>query len=144
MAGIAVLKSRPDIDGRKIGLMGHSEGGIIAPMVAARSSDVAFIVMLAGTGFPGDEILLMQGRLIAKAMGASEKDLDRQKDLQKRLFGIMKTETDPKKAGAAMREELKKLVERGFARGTQGGRRCRLICREPRSRSSSRRGFASS
>ena len=110
MAGIAVLKARPDIDGRKIGLMGHSEGGIIAPMVAARSSDVAFIVMLAGTGLPGDEILMMQGRLIAKVMGASEKDLDKQKDLQKRLFGIMKTETDPKKARTAMREELKKLL----------------------------------
>jgi uncharacterized protein len=110
LAGIALLKARPDIDGRKIGLMGHSEGGIIAPMVAARSSDVAFIVMLAGTGFPGDEILMMQGRLIAKVMGASEKDLDKQKDLQKRLFGIMKTETDPQKARTAMREELKKLM----------------------------------
>jgi uncharacterized protein len=110
MAGIAVLKARPDIDGRKIGLMGHSEGGIIAPMVAARSSDVAFIVLLAGTGLPGDEILMMQGRLIAKVMGASEKDLDKQKGLQARLFGIMKTETDPQKARTAMREELKKLL----------------------------------
>jgi uncharacterized protein len=110
LAGIAVLKARPDIDGRKIGLMGHSEGGIIAPMVAARSSDVAFIVLLAGTGLPGDEILMMQGRLIAKVMGASEKDLDKQKELQKRLFGIMKTETDPKKARAAMHEEFKKLL----------------------------------
>ena len=110
MVGIAALKSRPDIDAKKIGLIGHSEGGIIAPMVAARSSDVAFIVMLAGTGFPGDEILMMQGRLIGKAMGASEKDLDKQKDLQKRLFGIMKTETDPKKARTAMREAIKKLA----------------------------------
>jgi uncharacterized protein len=110
LAGIAVLKSRPDIDGRKVGLMGHSEGGIIAPIVAARSSDVAFIVMLAGTGFPGDEILVMQSRLIGKVMGASDKDLDKQKDLQKRLFGIMRTETDPKKAQTAMREELKKLL----------------------------------
>lgn len=110
LAGIAVLKSRPDIDGRKIGLMGHSEGGIIAPMVAARSSDVAFIVMLAGTGLPGDEILVMQSRLIGKVMGASEKDLDKQRDLQKRLFGIMRTETDPKKARTAMRDDLKKLM----------------------------------
>ena len=109
LAGVAVLKSRPDIDARKIGLMGHSEGGIIAPMVAARSSDVAFIVMLAGTGFPGDEIMVMQARLIAKAMGVSEKELDKQKDLQKRLFAIMKTETDPKKAGTAMREAIKQM-----------------------------------
>ena len=72
-AGIALLKSRPDIDGRKIGLIGHSEGGLIAPIVAARSRDVAFIVLLAGTGLPGDEILMMQGRLIGKVMGGKRK-----------------------------------------------------------------------
>ncbi len=109
-AGIALLKSRGDIDGRKIGLMGHSEGGIIAPIVAARSRDVAFIVLLAGTGLPGDEIVLLQARLIGKAMGASDKDLDKQQDMQERFFKIMKTETDPKKAGVALREELKKLL----------------------------------
>lgn len=48
MAGIRYLKTRKDIDTTKIGLIGHSEGGIIAPYVAARSKDVAFIVMLAG------------------------------------------------------------------------------------------------
>ncbi len=110
MAGIAVLKSRPDIDAHKIGLIGHSEGGIIAPIVAARSSDVAFIVLLAGTGLPGDEILFMQGRLISKVMGASEKDLDRQKELQKRLFDIVKTERDTTKSGPAIRQAVKKLL----------------------------------
>ncbi len=48
MAGIDYLKSRPDIDKNHIGLMGHSEGGIIAPYVAARSKDIDFIVTLAG------------------------------------------------------------------------------------------------
>jgi len=110
LAGVAVLKSRTDIDARKIGLMGHSEGGIIAPLVAARSNDVAFIVLLAGTGLPGDEIMVMQARLIGKVMGASEKDLDKQKELQKRLFEIMRTERDPKKAGVEMREALKKSL----------------------------------
>ena len=60
---------------KRIGLMGHSEGGIIAPMVAARSTDVAFIVLLAGTGLPGEEILYLQGQAILKAMGAGEKAL---------------------------------------------------------------------
>ena len=109
-AGIALLKSRGDIDSRKIGLMGHSEGGIIAPIVAARSHDVAFIVLLAGTGLPGDEIVLLQARLIGKAMGASDKDLDKQQDMQERFFKIMKTETDPKKTGVALRDELKKQL----------------------------------
>jgi pimeloyl-ACP methyl ester carboxylesterase len=110
-AGIALLKSRPEIDGRKIGLIGHSEGGIIAPIVAGRSRDVAFIVLMAGTGLPGDEIMLMQGRLIGKAMGASDKNLEKQDSGRKRLFDIMKTETDAKKAGVALRETVKKLLE---------------------------------
>ena len=79
--------------------MGHSEGGIIAPMVAARSPDVAFIVLMAGTGLPGEEILYLQGQAIMKAMGADEKALKQQLELQKRLFEIVKTEKDEKAAG---------------------------------------------
>ena len=75
-AGIATLKARPDINPKAIGLIGHSEGGIIAPLVATRSSDVAFIVLLAGTGLPGDEILISQVGLILKASGADQKKLD--------------------------------------------------------------------
>ncbi len=70
-AGVAYLKTRPEVDSHKIGLIGHSEGGLIAPMVAARNPDVAFIVMMAGPGVPGDEILLEQGVLISEAAGAS-------------------------------------------------------------------------
>ncbi len=110
LAGIALLKSRPEIDARKIGLIGHSEGGLIAPLVAARSSDVAFIVLMAGTGLPGDEILLLQGQLIAKVMGAGPKALEKQRNLQTSLFKIMKTETDPKKAAAGLRQALKSAL----------------------------------
>ncbi len=109
-AGIALLLSRSFVDGKKIGLIGHSEGGIIAPIVAARSPDVAFIVLMAGTGLPGDEILMLQGRLIGKAMGADDKELDKQKEMQKRLFEIMKTEPDQKKASIALREVFKKQL----------------------------------
>ena len=60
MAGIAYLKTRNDIDPKKIGLMGHSEGGMIAPYVAARSKDVAFIVMLAGPVVVGKKTMYFQ------------------------------------------------------------------------------------
>ncbi|HEY5511243.1 MAG TPA: hypothetical protein VIK10_09465 [Prolixibacteraceae bacterium] len=50
-----------------MGIAGHSEGGIIAPMVASRSKDINFIVMLAGTGLRGDKILLLQQELITRA-----------------------------------------------------------------------------
>ena len=91
--------------------MGHSEGGIIAPMVAARSPDVAFIVLMAGTGLPGEEIIYLQGQAILKAMGADEKALKQQLDLQKRLFEIVKTEKDEKAAEAKMRDVAKAAVE---------------------------------
>jgi pimeloyl-ACP methyl ester carboxylesterase len=70
-AGIAYLQTRTEIDRRKIGIVGHSEGGLIAPMVAARNSSVAFIVLLAGSGVPGDEILAAQSALISEAGGLS-------------------------------------------------------------------------
>lgn len=60
LSAIDFLKNRSDIDFNKIGLIGHSEGAIIAPMVANLSKDVAFIVMLAGTGTTGKEVSLTQ------------------------------------------------------------------------------------
>src|SRR5262249_3461425 len=57
-AAFAYLKTRPEIDAKRIGFLGHSEGAIIAAMVAARNADVAVIVMLAGPGVRGDEVLL--------------------------------------------------------------------------------------
>ncbi|MBN9296375.1 MAG: alpha/beta fold hydrolase [Filimonas sp.] len=60
MAGIAYLKTRPDIDVRHIGLIGHSEGGMIAPYVAARSKDVAFIITLAGPIVGGTKTMQYQ------------------------------------------------------------------------------------
>jgi pimeloyl-ACP methyl ester carboxylesterase len=57
---IGYLKTRKEINSRQIGLAGHSEGGLIAPIVAARSKDVAFVIMLAGPGIPGDSSILLQ------------------------------------------------------------------------------------
>ncbi len=110
VAGIAFLKKRSQINQKKIGLIGHSEGGLIAPLVASRSSDAAFIVMLAGTGLPGDEILYLQGQLIAKAMGVDEKGLRKQLESQKQLFEIIKGEPDRKRAATRLRELVKKAI----------------------------------
>jgi pimeloyl-ACP methyl ester carboxylesterase len=68
-SAVAYLKTRPEIDPKKIGLLGHSEGGLIAPMVAAKDHSVAFIVLMAGPGLRGDAIITAQRRLIAQAMG---------------------------------------------------------------------------
>jgi alpha/beta superfamily hydrolase len=68
-AALAYLKTRPEVDHRKTGLIGHSEGGIIAPLVASRNQDVAFIVMLAGSGVPGDQIIMAQTEAVNRASG---------------------------------------------------------------------------
>ena len=60
LAGVAYLKGRREIDTARIGLIGHSEGGLVAPLAATRSQDVAFIVLLAGPGLPGEQIIYLQ------------------------------------------------------------------------------------
>lgn len=94
LAQVAFLRTRPEIDNRHIGLVGHSEGGLIAPIAAAQSTDVAFIVMLAGTGLPGEEILYLQSAKIMKAEGKSNDDINRATELQKKAFALVKTEKD--------------------------------------------------
>jgi uncharacterized protein len=108
LAGVAFLKARSEINGRKIGLMGHSEGGIIAPLVASRSKDVAFIVLLAGTGLPGDEIINLQARAISLVMAekSDEPKVLRQLELQKRLLQVIRNEPDDTKLDAKIKAML--------------------------------------
>jgi uncharacterized protein len=101
-AAIKYLKTRKEINHQKIGLIGHSEGGIIAPMVAVESPDVAFIVLLAGTGIPGDELLLMQQQLIGRAYGLSDEELDQAAHINKEAFRILK--------GSSQTDELSELL----------------------------------
>jgi hypothetical protein len=103
LAGVEFLKGRKEIDPKRIGLIGHSEGGIIAPMVAARSNDIAFIVMMAGTGLTGEEILYLQGALIAKAGGASDSAAAAQRKQQEEVFAIIKQDTNTSSAEAKLR-----------------------------------------
>lgn len=62
LSAIQYLKSRSDINLNQIGLIGHSEGGIIAPMVANQSKDISFIVSLAATGIQGSEVAVLQSK----------------------------------------------------------------------------------
>ncbi|NER15208.1 alpha/beta fold hydrolase [Leptobacterium flavescens] len=64
MSAVAYLKTRDDIDSNNIGLIGHSEGGIIAPLAANKLGDIAFVVSLAGTGISGTELSVIQSRTL--------------------------------------------------------------------------------
>ena len=105
-AGVAYLKTRSEVDPHKIGLIGHSEGGLIAPMVAASDPDVAFIVMMAGLGVPGDEVLLEQGVLISEAAGASPAAAEKAAAARRELFMLIKQEKDNALLEQELREKL--------------------------------------
>ncbi len=78
-AGVRFLRARPDIDPARVGLLGHSEGGYLAPMVAARpDSGVAFVILMAGPTVPGGEVLIEQTRALLAANGASPEEIDKQ------------------------------------------------------------------
>jgi hypothetical protein len=102
-AGVAYLKTRAEVDPHKIGLIGHSEGGIVAPMVAARNSDVAFIVMMAGSGVPGDRIIVEQVRLIAEVSGASKEKAAENAAQERELLTLIEKEKDD----AVLEKELR-------------------------------------
>ena len=93
-SAITFLKTRKEINKKKIGLVGHSEGGLIAPMAASKSKDVSFIVLLAGTGIQGDKLLLLQQALIAKANGVSETDIKKSIETNSKLFEMVVKSND--------------------------------------------------
>lgn len=68
-ASAAFLRARPGIDPARVGLIGHSEGGLIAPMVAAQDPKIAFIVMLAGPGVPSRQLMAAQRAAVSRVMG---------------------------------------------------------------------------
>ncbi len=82
------LAARKEVDAKRVGIAGHSEGGIIAPIVAARNPAVAFIVLLAGPGLRGDKLLEAQGSAVARASGVDEKSVTQSAQLNRKLYAI--------------------------------------------------------
>jgi len=113
LAAVVYLKTRREIDPRRIGLLGHSEGALVAAIAAAQSREVAFIVMLAGTGVPGDQILFRQAELIARKSGVSDNAIERNRLLQMRVFEILRREPDNEKATKQIAEALVTNLARG-------------------------------
>jgi pimeloyl-ACP methyl ester carboxylesterase len=110
LAGVNFLKQRKEIDPKMIGLIGHSEGGMIAPMAAARSNDVAFIVLMAGPGQRGEDIIYTQTELIHKAQGTPPDTLAHILALSRRINAIVKAETDGKRIEQRINDEIAAYV----------------------------------
>lgn len=109
-AAVHYLLTRKEINGRRIGLIGHSEGGSIAPMIAARSADVAFIVLLAGTGIPGSELLLLQDEALNRAAGMGEEDLQALVAFYRSAFNLVLQSPPEEVRQPVLAERLRELV----------------------------------
>lgn len=106
LAGVNFLKGRKEINAKQIGLIGHSEGGMIAPIAAMKSKDVAFIVMMAGLGQTGRDAILMQGDLLTQASGMSPETTKQIREIYGQIFDILKAEPDSSVAEKKIRDAV--------------------------------------
>ena len=90
-AAVGLLLTRDDIDAEGIGLVGHSEGGIVAPLVANRTGSVAFVVLLAAPAVSADETLQAQQRELLEDAGATAEQIEQAQALQQQVFRAVAT-----------------------------------------------------
>lgn len=107
LAAVAYLKARPEINTTRVGLIGHSEGAMLAPIVASQSDDIAWIVMLAAPGTAGERTLLGQSELIARASGMPDEQLKESLDFDRRAYALVRAEQDR----TALESKLNALVK---------------------------------
>jgi alpha/beta superfamily hydrolase len=103
-AAVEYLKSRKDLAKAKVGIAGHSEGGMIAPMVASRNKAVDFIVLLAGPGIPIDELMLLQAKLISDSQGVPTEVSDVNQKALGKAYQYLRE--NPDKENAELKEGL--------------------------------------
>ena len=101
------LQSHPKINSSKIGLIGHSEGGLIAPIVASRNKEVAFIILLAGPGVDGKETLLLQNKKICQISGMADSMINKRLIILEEIFNLS-TNGDTKDMLIKINEIVKK------------------------------------
>ncbi|MBA3236988.1 MAG: alpha/beta fold hydrolase [Parachlamydiaceae bacterium] len=104
LAGVEFLKSHKEVNPKQIGLIGWSEGGIIAPMTAARSQDIAFAVLMAACAVSGEEFMYGWNESVQRAKGASKQAIEKDYQHKKMLFDVLKNEDDLDIAAKQLRE----------------------------------------
>ena len=105
-AGIAYLKTRPEVNVQKIGIIGHSEGGLEAPMIAMHDPAIAFVVLMAGPGVKGDELLAAQQRLLQQSRGISAEEIEKDATVQRKIFAILEKDEGEPATGQDIRAAL--------------------------------------
>jgi len=112
IAGVTFLAANARVAADRVGIVGHSEGGIVGPMAATRSDAVGFVVMLAGPGVTGLEILVEQGRLIGDAAGTPAEIRDLNGRIQNSLAEIVSRVEDPTEAAPLLREAMRSEIDK--------------------------------
>lgn len=105
-AAVAYLRTRADIDPARVGLIGHSEGGLIAPLVASEDPTIAFVALLAGPGVTGREVLETQMVAIMQAAGAPEDAVQAASIVQRDVLAILASDISTEDALKQIDEAL--------------------------------------
>lgn len=111
LAGVRFLRAHPRVHPARAGIAGHSEGGLIGPLAASRSEDVAFLVLLAGPGLPGRQILERQLEALGAAAGIPTATLAKQQELQRQALELLEGSLEPAEQEARLREIVRQQLE---------------------------------
>jgi pimeloyl-ACP methyl ester carboxylesterase len=118
-AQVKYLTTRREIDNKTIGLLGHSEGGIVAPLVATRMKEISFLVLLASPAVSGDKIILKQIEFLARAGGATEDEIKKALLRQNQVYQVVRSNSD----WAKLRADFKKDAEESISKMTADERK---------------------
>jgi uncharacterized protein len=109
-AALDYLSTRREIDPRRIGFIGHSEGGLIAPMVAARRADVGFLVLLAAPGIAGEELALAQAETFSRLKGFGEEGIVKCRPLNREALRMVQSGLSPNEMKSKLKEYEQKML----------------------------------
>ncbi len=128
IAQVDWLMTREDIDLGSIGLIGHSEGGVVAPIAAVSDARIAYIVLMAGTAVDGGEILSSQSRRILEVQGYSEGTLVPMMIAHRALMDLVRKNASQVELETGYRILLESQIEGAFSEGLidQSDRAARL------------------
>ncbi|MDR6300896.1 alpha/beta hydrolase family protein [Mesonia maritima] len=105
------LETRKDIDSENIGLIGHSEGGSVAPIIAARNKNVAFIILMAGAGVQGSDLLLSQKKAIQEKLGVDAETIEKSQQQLGKAYQMIVNSTENNEA---FQQKLANYLDENF------------------------------
>ena len=110
-AAVEFLLALDDIDPELVGLIGYSEGGMIAPLVATQRDDIAFVVLMAAPAVTGEALLRAQLVEILKADGATQEQIEQAQAQQELVLRAVATGKGWDEVEAAVRETVRQRIE---------------------------------